>query len=292
MHFKSHPALSHLSKVTGFDCYLIRPTIEGEFAQLEHDINPRAIESIKVISVKNTSRLANYAFKFAISKKLNNVILLRDPMHRAVTGELFTDTVMSVAQGYPDIKLEIVTCPVICQRIVFKPQSLGVIVAESVCGEFFGSVLTGLVGSRGMIARSCYGKRYAVFDPGSRKIYHIIAGKGIANPTSMIICGVRLLEFFGLDDYAVWIKQALHETINVDRIHTPDIGGKHRTCDFITNMLDRMQKNAQTIMYRPDCKRKPNIQVPSEPTAPFDPKIHMPQLANVNLYSNKPTLGS
>ncbi|XP_022194457.1 isocitrate dehydrogenase [NAD] subunit 1, mitochondrial [Nilaparvata lugens] len=213
-------------------------------------------------------------------------------MYRAVTGELFTETVMGVAKGYPEINLEIVTTSVISQRIISKPQSLGVIVAESVCGEFFGSVLTGLVGSRGMIARSCYGKRYAVFDPGSRKIYHIIAGKGIVNPTSMIMCGVRLLEFFGLNDYAVWIKQAVFETINEDRIHTPDIGGKHSTCDYISNMLSRMAKNAHahTIIHRPDVR--PGIQPPSQPTAPFDPKLHMPQLAGVNLFTKKPTLGS
>lgn len=63
--------------------------------------------------------------------------------------------------------------------------------------------------------------QYAVFEPGTRNTGTAIAGKNIANPIAMLNASVDMLNHLGHTEHAKVIAHAIHQTLVVDRIHTP-----------------------------------------------------------------------
>ena len=48
------------------DIILIRENLEGEYTGLEHEVVPGVVESLKVVTAKNSIKIANFAFEFAL----------------------------------------------------------------------------------------------------------------------------------------------------------------------------------------------------------------------------------
>jgi isocitrate dehydrogenase (NAD+) len=63
--------------------------------------------------------------------------------------------------------------------------------------------------------------QYAIFEPGTRNTGSSIAGKNIANPISMMNAAADLLHHLQLENHSNWLKEAIAQTISVDKIHTP-----------------------------------------------------------------------
>lgn len=69
--------------------------------------------------------------------------------------------------------------------------------------------------------------QYAIFEPGTRNTGTAIAGKNIANPISMMNAAADLLHHLQLENHSMWLREAIIQTINVDKIHTPGTFGSY-----------------------------------------------------------------
>ena len=67
-----------------------------------------------------------------------------------------------------------------------------------------------------------------------------IAGKNLANPTSVILASVQMLEYLGMADKAEAIRSALKDVIESGDRTTRDLGGQHGTTEFTQAMLERL----------------------------------------------------
>ena len=67
-----------------------------------------------------------------------------------------------------------------------------------------------------------------------------IAGKNLANPTSVILAALQMLEYLEMSDKAEKIRNALIDVIASGDRTTRDLGGTHGTTDFTEAMLDRL----------------------------------------------------
>lgn len=56
-----------------------------------------------------------------------------------------------------------------------------------------------------------------------------IAGKNIANPTSMLLSSIMMLRYLGLPRFADQISNALNEVLTEGKYKTRDIGGDTTT---------------------------------------------------------------
>ena len=65
MHAFSIPGLETRHK--NIDIVTIRESSEGEYSQIEHEIIPGVVESIKVVTAEKSRRIAKYAFEYAVS---------------------------------------------------------------------------------------------------------------------------------------------------------------------------------------------------------------------------------
>ena len=75
------------------------------------------------------------------------------------------------------------------------------------------------------------GREAAIFEPvhGSAPD---IAGRGIANPTAMLLAGCMMMEHLGQHDVSARVRDSVRRTLEERRIVTPDVGGTARTEEY------------------------------------------------------------
>ena len=111
------------------------------------------------------------------------------------------------------------------------------------CTNLFGDILSdlvaGLVGGLGMAPGSNFGRDAAIFEAvhGSAPD---IAGKGIANPISLILASCMMLDHVGHADLADRARRAIAGTLNQDQVRTGDLGGKATTREFSAAVCARV----------------------------------------------------
>jgi isocitrate dehydrogenase (NAD+) len=67
-----------------------------------------------------------------------------------------------------------------------------------------------------------------------------IAGKGLANPTALLLAAAMMLDHCKLADMAARLRKAIDETLNIDKVRTGDLGGKSSTADFTKALIARI----------------------------------------------------
>jgi isocitrate dehydrogenase (NAD+) len=113
-----------------------------------------------------------------------------------------------------------------------------VIVTTNLFGDILSDLAAGLVGGLGMAPGANIGSQGAIFEAvhGSAPD---IAGKGIANPTSVLLAGL-MLEHVGRLDLRQRLEQGLGQVLKQDNIRTGDLGGKATTKEFTEALVHRI----------------------------------------------------
>ncbi|EEC16834.1 isocitrate dehydrogenase, putative, partial [Ixodes scapularis] len=130
-------------------------------------------------------------------------------------------------------------------QLVSYPAQFDVLLLPNLYGNILTNIACGLVGGPGITSGRNYGHEYAVFETGTRNTGKSIAGKNIANPLAMMNAGVDLLDHLGLKKDATVIRNAIDKTLNVDKIHTPDLGGQASTRDVVNNIIKEVQETTR-----------------------------------------------
>lgn len=91
-----------------------------------------------------------------------------------------------------------------------------------------------------MTPGACIGKDNALFSQGMPHSGMTIAGKNIANPTSMLLSSVMMLRYLGLPRFADQISNALNEVLEQGNYKTRDIGGETSTSDFTKAVIHHL----------------------------------------------------
>ena len=68
-----------------------------------------------------------------------------------------------------------------------------------------------------------------------------IAGKGIANPTAIMLAAAMMLDHCKLPEMATRLRVPIDQPLNIDNIRTGDLGGKAGTADFAKAVVNRIQ---------------------------------------------------
>jgi isocitrate dehydrogenase (NAD+) len=107
-------------------------------------------------------------------------------------------------------------------------------------GDILSDQLAGLVGGLGMAPGANYGSEIAIFEAvhGSAPD---IAGKGVANPISLLLASALMLEHVGLAELARKLRTAITMTLGTDRICTQDLNGTASTSQFAEAVIRRLE---------------------------------------------------
>jgi isocitrate dehydrogenase (NAD+) len=80
-----------------------------------------------------------------------------------------------------------------------------------------------------MTPGACIGNNYALFSQGMPHSGMNIAGKDVANPTSILLSSVMMLRYLGLPMFANKLSKSVAKTLESSKVRTPDIGGNSST---------------------------------------------------------------
>jgi len=69
-----------------------------------------------------------------------------------------------------------------------------------------------------------------------------IAGKGVANPTALLMSGIMMLDYMGELDAARRVEQALHAVYREGKQLTRDVGGTASTEEFSNAVIAELSK--------------------------------------------------
>ncbi|MDX1579896.1 MAG: isocitrate/isopropylmalate family dehydrogenase, partial [Gemmatimonadota bacterium] len=106
-------------------------------------------------------------------------------------------------------------------------------------GDILSDQVAGLIGGLGFAPGANLGERCAIFEAvhGSAPD---IAGKGIANPTSLLLAACLMLDHLGEEEAARRIRKALQGTLDEGDRLTPDLGGEAGTAEFGEAVIGRL----------------------------------------------------
>ena len=121
-------------------------------------------------------------------------------------------------------------------KLVLNPWQFNMLVTTNLFGDIFSDLVAGLVGGLGMAPGANIGADAAMFEAvhGSAPD---IAGKGVANPTALLLAAAMMLDHVKLTDKATRLRQALDATLNIDQVRTGDLGGKANPAEFTTALV-------------------------------------------------------
>ncbi len=219
------------------DLVLIRENTEGLYVGVEHYIglegDPRAAaESVMIITRFGAERIVRYAFEYARENGRKKVTLAHKANILKYTQGLFLDVGREVAKDYEgEVEFEDRIIDATAMQLVVNPYEFDVLVMENMFGDILSDLMAGLVGGLGLAPAGNIGKDVSMFEAvhGSAPD---IAGKGVANPTSLTLSAVMLLEHVGQPEVASRIRNALHRTLADVETRTGDVGGTATTREF------------------------------------------------------------
>uniref|UniRef100_A0A2C9JM07 Isopropylmalate dehydrogenase-like domain-containing protein n=1 Tax=Biomphalaria glabrata TaxID=6526 RepID=A0A2C9JM07_BIOGL len=219
------------------DFIIIREQTEGEYSALEHESVKGVIESLKIVTRKNSMRIAKFAFDYAMRHGRNKVTAVHKANIMKLGDGLFIQCCEEVAKMYPKIKFETMIIDNCCMQMVSNPYQFDVMVMPNLYGDIVDNLAAGLVGGAGVVPGECYSTSVAVFEQGARHSYAEAVGKNIANPTATLLASCNMLKHLHLEYHSKLIEDTVLKVIKGGKITTQDMGGYSSTTDFINAVV-------------------------------------------------------
>lgn len=222
------------------DLVVVRENTEDLYAGLEHVVVPGVVESIKIITEKASTRIAQYAFEYAVANGRKKVTAVHKANIMKLSDGLFLECFYNVAKSFPDIEADDKIIDNCCMQLVMRPEQFDILVLENLYGDIVSDLCAGLIGGLGLAPGANIGEQGAVFEAvhGSAPD---IAGQGIANPTAILMSGLLMLRHLGEHEAADKAEKAMLAVFAEGKVLTRDLGGSAKTDEFANAIIDKLK---------------------------------------------------
>jgi isocitrate dehydrogenase (NAD+) len=213
------------------DLVIVRENTEDLYAGLEHEVVPGVVESLKIITERASTRIAEFAFAYARRHGRTRVTAIHKANIMKLSDGLFIECARTVARNYADISYDERIVDAACMQLVMKPSQFDVLVMPNLYGDIVSDLCAGLVGGLGVVGAANLGVDIGVFEAvhGSAPD---IAGKNMANPTALLLSAVLMLEHIDEAKAAARLMKALDAVLGKGVVRTRDLGGSASTTEF------------------------------------------------------------
>ncbi len=234
------------------DLVILRESTEGMFHARGRGevIEDREARDTMVITRATTERLSRFAFRMAESRAARlhrpQRVTLVDKAN-VFSGFAFMRRVFDeVAKTFPHVPAAHHYVDAMALDLVRRPWDFDVLPMENLCGDILSDLAAGLVGGMGYAPSADIGDDHAVFQP-SHGTGPDIAGRGIANPTAMLLSTALMLDWLGTrgagqawSDAATDLESAIDAAFAQDGLRTAEFGGAG-TADVTKAILNRIR---------------------------------------------------
>ncbi|GGP53954.1 isocitrate dehydrogenase [Shewanella algicola] len=229
------------ARYKNIDIITVRENTEGMYSGLGQKVSDdgQTAEATSIITRQGAEQITTFAYELARKENRKKITIVHKANIMKSTSGLFLKVAREVSQRYPDITTEEMIVDATCMKLVMNPENFDVIVTTNLFGDILSDLCAGLVGGLGMAPGANIGRDAAIFEAvhGSAPD---IAGKNLANPTSVILASIQMLEYLGMSDKAEMIRNAVSAVIEEGDRTTRDLGGTHGTTDFTQAVLERL----------------------------------------------------
>ena len=219
------------ARFDGVDLVIVRENTEDLYAGLEHEVVPGVVESLKIITARASTRIAEFAFDYARRNGRQRVTAIHKANIMKMADGLFLDSARAVAQRHRDIAYDERIVDAACMHLVINPSQFDVLLLPNLYGDIVSDLCAGLVGGLGVVGAANLGVDGAVFEAvhGSAPD---IAGKNVANPTALLLSAVMMLRHIDERPAADRVMQALGRVLVEGQVRTRDLRGASSTTEF------------------------------------------------------------
>ncbi len=326
--FQSLPGVQTVYSRAGIpvDFLIVRENMEDTYGGIEHRLSADAVQCKRLITAPGSDQVHRFAFQTARRLGIDIVHCGHKANIMKMSDGLFLERFRVVARDFPEIKTADVIIDALCMNLVLRPQTYKMVVLTNLQGDIVSDLAAGLIGGLGFAPSANIGKHISIFEAVHGTAPDIV-GKGIANPTALILSGLMMLRHVGLLKQADAIENALLTALE-DGIHTGDFGAGPATAlssrDYVRAIAARLGKTPRTFPVhltppgaghdRPtfECSARPIAQTVlrtftqvvktiagcdvyiDDPVAPFELAEHMSRIAadspfRLTLISNRGT---
>jgi isocitrate dehydrogenase (NAD+) len=229
------------ARFDGVDLVIVRENTEGLYAGIENVVVPGVVESLKVVTERACTRIAGFAFAYARAHRRKKVTAVHKATVMPLADGLFLNCAQHVARRYPDIDYEERTIDDVSMNLVLEPRGFDVILLENLYGDIISDLAAGLVGGLGVVPGANIGDTVAVYEAvhGSAPD---IAGRGIANPTAVILSAALMLEGLGEPQAAERVRTAVERLLARKETRTKDLGGQASTAQYVAALCAEIRR--------------------------------------------------
>jgi isocitrate/isopropylmalate dehydrogenase len=226
------------------DLVIVRENTEGFYADRNMFVGsgefmptPDVALAVRKVTRQGCTRIAEAAFALAMRRRKKVTAVHKANVFR-VSEAFFLDCVREVAARYPAVQLEEVIVDAMAALLVRDASRYDVIVTTNMFGDILSDEASEIAGSLGLAASINHGATHGVAQAQHGSAPDI-AGKDIANPSSLIGSAAMLLAWLGdrrkdntLHAAAAAIESALDRAIADPNGRTRDLGGPLGTKAF------------------------------------------------------------
>src|SRR3989338_3259735 len=246
LYFNVRPVQSMPGVVTpfpGVDLIVFRENAEDLYIGEERTYfvnGKRVAEAISRITEVGCERFARRAYTYARAHGRKKMTIVHKGNILQDTHGLFLEIARKVSGEFPDIATEDLIADNFGMQLVkelwHNPRRFDCLLLTNMFGDLFSDVCAGLVGGLGLAPGANIGYEYAVFEA-VHGTAPDIAGKGIANPTALILSAAMMLDHLGEVAAASRVRRAVEAVLREGVTVTGDINPRSRVL-LITKMLD------------------------------------------------------
>ncbi|KAK3713637.1 NAD-dependent isocitrate dehydrogenase [Vermiconidia calcicola] len=223
------------------DTVLIRENTEGEYSGIEHVVVDGVVQSIKLITKEASERVLRFAFQYAQDVGRPKVRAVHKATIMKMSDGLFLSLARKISKDYPNVEFDAELLDNTCLKIVTDPEPYNdkVLVMPNLYGDILSDMCAGLIGGLGLTPSGNIGDECSIFEAvhGSAPD---IAGKGLANPTALLLSSIMMLQHMGLNEHADKIQSAIFKTLAEGKTITGDLGGKAKTGEYAEAVIKNL----------------------------------------------------
>jgi 3-isopropylmalate dehydrogenase len=226
------------------DLVVVRENTEGFYADRNMFLGSGEFQptedialAVRKITRHGSERVARAAFDLAMRRSKRVTVVHKANVLRVSDG-LFLDAVHSVRRDYPNVELDEMIVDAMAAMLIRKPDSFDVVVTTNMFGDILSDEAAELAGGLGLGAALNAGDTRAVAQA-THGSAPDISGRGIANPSALLMSTAMLLSWLGDRDSKADIgaagarlETAILATLADSANHTPDLGGSATTTSF------------------------------------------------------------
>lgn len=237
------------SRFSNVDMVIVRENTEDLYAGIEHYVDPRrtAAESIAIITRFGSERIIRYAFEYARRHHRRKVTVVHKANILKMSNGLFLDCGREIAKQYPDIEFDDMIVDATAMKMVIAPERFDVVVTMNLFGDILSDLAAGLIGGLGVAGAANIGAAPAEGEGSGAAMFEAvhgtapdIAGKGIANPTGLMLSAAMMLDHIDQRDAAARLRAGVMASLASAETRTGDLGGKLNTEQYTDAVIRAM----------------------------------------------------